>query len=262
MGEIYAAQSIINDMKEWMSFDDAKQQLKDRLTERTKSADNHLWKRALAVMDNIKEGDIELKSWQNLYDVEVPDPIKKDTPTGGNYLEEEGEITTDQAYDIFQRIYDKQNEWLKPIKDATLDDVRKIGEVMQKDYKYADDIADRFVEWVNERLEEGYEIKEAIEDELRWYWSMASKHDAWLRDAWLYQEMERTWRFDKFSMAQIKNWRQLYNYLSHFLWWPKLASEALNDIWYDWIHYFWGRDWEAYVIFNDDAIDIVDHRTL
>ena len=45
-----------------MSFDDAKQQLKDRLTERTKSADNHLWKRALAVMDNIKEGDIELKS--------------------------------------------------------------------------------------------------------------------------------------------------------------------------------------------------------
>jgi len=262
MWEIYAAQSIIEDMKWWLTFDEAKSKLKRWLTEWTKTADNHLWKKALEVMDWIKEEDIELKNWRNLYEVEIPDPIKKNTPTWSNYLEESWDITTDQAYKIFERIYDKQNEWLKPIKDATLEDVRKIWEAMQKDYKYANDIADRFVEWVSERLEEWYEIKEAIRDELSWFWSMSSKHDKWLREAWIYQEMERTWRFDKFSMLQIKDWRQLYNYLSHFLWWPKPASEALKSIWYDWIHYYWGRDWEAYVIFDDDAIDITNHRYL
>lgn len=262
MWEIYAAQSIIEDMKWWLTFDEAKSKLKRWLTEWTKTADNHLWKKALEVMDWIKEEDIELKNWRNLYEVEIPDPIKKNTPTWSNYLEESWDITTDQAYKIFERIYDKQNEWLKPIKEATLEDVRKIWEAMQKDFRYTNDIADRFVEWVSERLEEWYEIKEAIRDELSWFWSMSSKHDKWLREAWIYQEMERTWRFDKFSMLQIKDWRQLYNYLSHFLWWPKPASEALKSIWYDWIHYYWGRDWEAYVIFDDDAIDITNHRYL
>jgi hypothetical protein len=31
-----------------------------------------------------------------LYEVEIPDPVKKDTPTGSNYLEEDGKITYQQ----------------------------------------------------------------------------------------------------------------------------------------------------------------------
>jgi hypothetical protein len=44
--------------------------------------------------------------------------------------------------------------------------------------------------------------------------------------------------------------------------WPKWTSKFLERLWYDGIHYFWGRDWEAYVIFNDDVIDIKSHKTL
>jgi hypothetical protein len=42
--------------------------------------------------------------------------------------------------------------------------------------------------------------------------------------------------------------------------WDKWASKFLESLWYDWIHYFWGRDWEAYVIFNDDALKINSHE--
>ena len=39
----------------------------------------------------------------------------------------------------------------------------------------------------------------------------------------------------------------------------KWASKFLESLWYDWIHYFWGRDWEAYVIFNDNGLEIKNH---
>ena len=41
--------------------------------------------------------------------------------------------------------------------------------------------------------------------------------------------------------------------------WEKWASKFLESLGYDGIHYYWWRDWEAYVIFNDDALKIKDH---
>jgi hypothetical protein len=60
------------------------------------------------------------------------------------------------------------------------------------------------------------------------------------------------------------NWyidgRKVYNSLEDLLWSDKAASKFLESLGYDWIHYFWGRDWEAYVIFNDDALEITKHH--
>ena len=230
-----------------------------------KKEDKESWKYKYAdsylnVLDNLDSDDFW--SDRNLYNVEIPDPIKKDTPTWSNYLDEHGDISVDKAYEIFQKVYDKLNENLKPLEKATMNDVKKIWEVMQWDYKYANDIAERFYEWVKERVDWWTKINQAINEELNWYWSMASKHDKWLRDAWLYQEMERTGRFDKFWINHIKNWKWLYWQLSYFLWWDKSASKALESIWYDWIHYFWWRDWECYVIFNDDSLNINNRENL
>ena len=198
----------------------------------------------------------------NMYEVEIPDPVKADTPTWSNYLEEDGEITEDKAYEIMNKIYKNMNREMKPLEKATMEDVRKLWEVMQKDYAYAKDIWERFYNSIKERIEEWEKIEDAIRNELTWYGSMASKHDKWLRDAWLFQKIEHTGRFDKFSMLQIRNGRWLYDYISHFLWGPKEASRALEKLWYDWIHYFGNRDGEAYVIFNDDAIEIKSHKAL
>ena len=242
------------DLLDWWNYADywwTEENLKKVIEEDKKYTD---------ILKNLKESDFEKIKNRNLYNVEIPDPIKKDTPTWSNYLDEHGDISVDKAYEIFQKVYDKLNENLKPLEKATMNDVKKIWEVMQWDYKYANDIAERFYEWVKERADWWTKINQAINEELNWYWSMASKHDKWLRDAWLYQEMERTGRFDKFWMNHIKNWKWLYWQLSYFLWWDKAASKALESIWYDWIHYFWGRDWEAYVIFNDDALKINSHE--
>jgi hypothetical protein len=56
------------------------------------------------------------------------------------------------------------------------------------------------------------------------------------------------------------DWEALYHYLDQVLWSDEEASKFLNKLWYDWIHYFWWSDWEAYVIFNDDALKINSHE--
>lgn len=42
--------------------------------------------------------------------------------------------------------------------------------------------------------------------------------------------------------------------------WNKKASKFLESLGYDGIHYFWGKDWEAYVIFNDNDLEIKNHE--
>jgi hypothetical protein len=54
-------------------------------------------------------------------------------------------------------------------------------------------------------------------------------------------------------------WKDLYDMLAYAKG-DKEASNFLNDIWYDGIHYFGRQDWEAYVIFNDDALEITKHH--
>jgi hypothetical protein len=44
------------------------------------------------MLDKMKEEDFVNKGGRHLYNVEIPDPVKKDTPTGSNYIEEDSKI--------------------------------------------------------------------------------------------------------------------------------------------------------------------------
>lgn len=133
--------------------------------------------------DNLKESDFTWgKQERNLYNIEIPDPVKADTPTWSNYLEEDGKLTKENINPIIKKLKEEWVEW-----------------------------ADRFENSINYHLE-------------NW---------------WM------TWRDLYWNLSVIK--------------WEKWASKFLESLWYDGIHYFWWRDWEAYVIFNDDALQIKDH---
>jgi hypothetical protein len=133
------------------------------------------------LINSIKKEDF-IEVWQNLYEVEIPDPVKRDTPTWSNYLDEFGFISED-TWGKFVLALQKQNP------EAALD------------------LAILF-----------------------------NNHVSWL------------------------DGEAVYHYLDRVLWSDKAASKFLESLWYDWIHYFWGRDWEAYVIFNDDALQITKHH--
>ena len=135
---------------------------------------------------------------RNLYEVEIPDPIKKDTPTWENYLEENGEITKaqmDKIYDEVVKEYEKKKQWkakrVQNLQDGRLKTFRNLI------------------------------------DQAPW---------------------------------MLSDWKWLYSTLSNVLWWQEQASKFLESLGYDWIHYFWWRDGEAYVIFNDNALEIKNHE--
>jgi hypothetical protein len=138
---------------------------------------------AIDAIKETTEKDWEVdKDSHHLYEVEIPDPIKKDTPTWSNYWEENRKLTNDE----FDKI---------------------ISELYKQDEKAA-------------RIALGiYGTKEAF----------------------------------------LADGRHIYNLLADAMS-PKEASKFLESLWYDGIHYFWGRDWEAYVIFNDDALEITKHH--
>jgi hypothetical protein len=115
-----------------------------------------------------------------------------------------------------------------------------------------------FVDSVKEWVDKWHDIKTAIEDNMAYYTSLSSTADWWLeaaglRPQWKYYDAIQLWR----SGSQ---WRNIYTKISSILWWDKEASKFLESLWYDGIHYFWGTDWEAYVIFNDDALEITKHH--
>jgi hypothetical protein len=155
------------------------------------------------IMNKIDENDF---SNRNLYEVEIPDPIKKDTPTWSNYLEEDGEIQYNQI--------EKLAEWLE---------------------KY-----DERGNWGKNAFLRG--IVSDIED-ISWWWDD---------------------KLDKYVTKWHMSWKKLYEHLVDYFWWrergEKAASKFLESLGYDGIHYFWWRDWEAYVIFNDDALEITKHH--
>ena len=140
-------------------------------------------------VESIKSEDVSFKEtwWKNLYNLDIPDPIKKDTPTWSNYLDEEWYINEDT--------------------------IAKFNLALQK------------VDW-----EKALDFAIAL---------------------------------DKLKTADWETnvyWEQIYNQLAKVFWSDKKASKFLESLWYDWIHYFWWRDWEAYVIFNDDALKINSHE--
>lgn len=132
--------------------------------------------------------DFNVEWGKNLYEVEIPDPIKKDTPTWSNYLEEDGKLS--------------EKEW--------------------------NELADLANKWGKENWGDKYFTIDG-------YWGQRSKD-------------------------RITNGKLFYDKLTDYLHSQEKASKFLESIWYDWIHYLWGRDWEAYVIFNDDALQITKHH--
>ena len=198
----------------------------------------------------------KLKQWdtdKHLYEVEIPDPIKKDTPTWSNYLEE-GRLTKKQANDII-RIAEEEVYWnMKTFDKADINDARKIAEQVfshfsnpQKEYSI-----NEFVKNVEKYSKEyNKNIADAIDNELSYHAYLSSTLRDWKIKSGLYDFKEE---------STASTWREVYNELERIFWSDKSASKFLESLWYDWIHYFWWRDWEAYVIFNDDALQITKHH--
>lgn len=152
------------------------------------------FKRWIDILKNLKEEDFT-RSPRNLYEVEIPDPVKADTPTWSNYLEEWVRNTDP----------DFREKFIKP------------------------EQVDKFVNALKNY------------DEVAWQ-KLADK------------------MYNRSPVAPTMLWADMYKELSRVLGSEKEASKFLNKIWYDWIHYYWGRDGEAYVIFNDDALEITNHE--
>ena len=141
------------------------------------------------MLKSLKESDFS-KSNRNLYEVEIPDPVKKDTPTWSNYFDEESFVDNKAIDKIVNKV---KESWL---------------EVGAKEWNWKG--IDRMIE-------------------------------SYMTEKWIQAE-------------------NMYHILKVVLWSDKAASKFLESLWYDGIHYFWGRDWEAYVIFNDDALQITKHH--
>ena len=133
------------------------------------------------VLENMKESDFESPK-RNLYELDIPDSVKKDTPTGSNYIEEDAEIAKPQYMKI---INEAKSRWLL--------DTRHL---------------DYYIDYAT-----------------AWHWNKMT-------------------------------WYSLYRALEEMMWSDEKASKFLESLWYDGIHYFWEQDWEAYVIFNDNSLDI------
>lgn len=145
---------------------------------------NERIERGIKFLDEIKESDFEYQN-KNLYEVEIPDPVKSNTPTWSNYLEKEWSIKKD----ALNKIYDEL-------------------------YKYHRD---------NEKLA-----------------TFKKRMDNW----------------------NIVDWETLQDSLSFVFQDDKAVSRFLESLWYDGIHYYWGIDWESYVIFDDNKLEIKNRSKL
>ena len=145
---------------------------------------NERIERGIKFLDEIKESDFEYQN-KNLYEVEIPDPVKSNTPTWSNYLEKEWSIKKD----ALNKIYDEL-------------------------YKYHRD---------NEKLA-----------------TFKKRMDNW----------------------NIVDWETLQDSLSFVFQDDKAVSKFLESLWYDGIHYHWGIDWESYVIFDDNKLEIKNRSKL
>jgi hypothetical protein len=139
----------------------------------------------IKAMEWLSEKDLVIENKnigkRNLYELDIPEPEKRNTPTWKNYLDEEGKLT-DKDLNKFREIF--KNSW-------------------------ESDLLEKFDDfWVKM---------------LDYYW---------------------------------QNWKWLYKFLNRALWSDKQASKFLESLGYDGIHYFWGQDWESYVLFKDESPQI------
>lgn len=184
------ANAILNKMQDGMNFEEAKKQtienykdLRDLYEENEQYEDLKKINKEIDFLKNIKESDIA-KEKRNLYEVEIPDRVKADTPTWSNYLEEDG-ILTDKEIRKFRNTL--KRKWLKA---------------------YVNMFDDFWIKMLD------FNKKQKT---LLWFLERASGGN-------------------------------------------KMASKILEEMWYDGIHYFWERDGEAYVIFDDNDLEIKNHE--
>ena len=170
------------------------------------------WKEELPKNEELYRAFNKLKEWdfdvgngnRNLYEVDIPDPVKKNTPTGSNYWEEDGMLWKKEVYKL-------------------ADALDKYAEKNRDNFEYKG----RMMKWQEDANEMVYyDIKEE------------AKH---------------------LRTAEMWKWKVIFTDLEN-IFGEKWASKFLESLWYDWIHYYWWRDWEAYVIFNDDALQITKHH--
>jgi hypothetical protein len=151
---------------------------------------------------------------------------------------------------IDERIWKIRSLW-----DIDMDDVRKAAKILwEKD----------LVKWVEKNIEDNpwRNVKDALYEVVRFIpW------ENWQRKYWLedIQNLNKKLWVNAFTTKDLRaadsmSAKDVYRDLSRMLWGDKEASNFLNDIWYDGIHYFGGQDWEAYVIFRDDSLNITNHE--
>jgi hypothetical protein len=147
-----AANTIINRMAKWYTFEEARQWWIDVREDSIKNnkllseADKEIDRKEIELLKWLKKKDFtEIKN-RHLYELEIPDPIEKDTPTWKNYLEENWKITKKQ-----------RNEFRDAIKN--LDDSKK--------YHFGDwtvlETIDEWTPWDN-----GYYLYRKLSNILGW----------------------------------------------------------------------------------------------
>jgi len=185
-----AKKQRMSDLMEWKSMLEDDLEYVDKNSKTYKDIESQVKQinKSLDYLSKLNESDF-VKNNGNLYEVEIPDTVKVETPTGSNYLEESWKIKS-KAVD---RIVKKLKEWLSEEKLAELD--------------------------------------ELIDS----------------RESWYDHSIE---------------WWRMYRILERILWSDKKASKFLEGLWYDGIHYHWGQDWEVYVIFDDNKLEIKKHEKL
>lgn len=104
-------------------------------------------------------------------------------------------------------------------------------------------------------LEEGWKIKSKAVDRI------VKKLKEWLSEEKLAELDELIDSRESWYDHSIGWWR-MYRILERILWSDKKASKFLEGLWYDGIHYHWGQDWEVYVIFDDNKLEIKKHEKL
>ena len=171
----YLLNQAENDLKEQIWVDD-KKFYENKINDQKIMLDFARW---------LNESDFESSIWRrHLYEIEIPDPVKADTPTWSNYFEENKVLTRSEIDEILNKLLKRKTKWAERVKNAIDYDL--------KDWEKIDGRA------------------------------MVFNLRAWL--------------------------------------WNKKASKFLESLGYNGIHYFWGKDWEAYVIFNDDDLEIKNHE--
>jgi len=245
----------INDMKDYYKkqIRDAKRDYKqfwyDNAKEYVKKYED-----LYNAVDRLKEEDFS-KQNRNLYELDIPDPVKRDTPTWTNYWEEDGEISKAELKKINNELLKREWYWdyindknLKPVSDMTKEDIENIVNKADK--------------WIYDKVLQEKEIAEKrFQTSFSTLWELFDTQlSGRLKPSDYVKLLTEAWFKPDLDFVSWKDWRAVYRSLENHFWSDKKASKFLESLWYDGIHYFWWRDWEAYVIFSDDALQITKHH--